>query len=376
MKIIILGGGMVGSAMVADLSKDYEVTCADISSDLLSDISKKLSVQTLKCDFSNFQEVKKIISPFDLVIGAVPGFLGFEVLKTIIESGKNVVDISFFPEDAFLLDELAKKNNVTAVVDCGVAPGLCNMMAGLHNKQMKLTSYECLVGGLPVERKKPYEYKAPFSPVDVLEEYTRPSRFIKNGKLVTKEALSDVEQISFEQCGTLEYFNTDGLRSLMHTMPHVPDMIEKTLRYPGHADLMHIFNESGFFSKKKIKVKNMEVAPIDLISKLLFKEWKYQPGEEDFTIMRVTLGGTDDKGEVKIIYTLYDRYNKETQTMSMARTTGYTCTAVARLVIENKFIRKGISPPEFIGEDEKCFDEVVSYLKKRNVVFKKKITRN
>ncbi|HKR06080.1 MAG TPA: saccharopine dehydrogenase C-terminal domain-containing protein [Bacteroidia bacterium] len=376
MKIIVLGGGMVGSAIVADLCKDNEVTCADINQEVLNSITEKLSVKTVPCDFSDLAEVKKTISPFDLVIGAVPGFLGFEVLKAIIESKKNVVDISFFPEDAFLLDDLAKKNNVTAIVDCGVAPGLCNMMAGLHNRQMKLSSYECLVGGLPVVRTKPYEYKAPFSPVDVLEEYTRPARYIENGKLVIKEALSEVEQINFEQCGTLEYFNSDGLRSLITTLANVPDMKEKTLRYPGHADLMRVYRESGFFEKNKIKLKNAEVAPIDLISKLLFSEWKYKTGEEDFTIMRVTLSGTDEKGEVKIIYTLYDRYNKETETMSMARTTGYTCTAAARLIIENKFSRKGVSPPEFVGEDEKCFDAVVNYLKERKVVFKKEVVRS
>lgn len=375
MKIIVLGGGMVGNAMVADLCKDYDVTCADLNLDVLNSIAKKLSVKTKQCDFGNLEDVKKVIAPFDLVIGAVPGFLGFNVLKTIIESKKNVVDISFFPEDAFLLDDLARKNNVTAVVDCGVAPGLCNMMAGLQNKKMKLSSYECLVGGLPIIKKKPYEYKAPFSPVDVLEEYTRPARYIKDGKLVTKEALTDVEQINFDQCGTLEYFNTDGLRSLMFTMPDIPNMIEKTLRYTGHADLMRLFRESGFFSKEKIKVRDVEVAPIDLISKLLFAEWKYQPGEEDFTIMRVTLNGTDDKGDLKIVYSLHDRYNKATETMSMARTTGYTCTAAARLVIENKFIRKGISPPEFVGEDESCFNEVVKYLENRDVFFEKKEIR-
>jgi saccharopine dehydrogenase-like NADP-dependent oxidoreductase len=305
----------------------------------------------------------------------VPGFLGFNVLKTCIESGKNVVDISFFPEDAFLLHDLAKEKNVTAVVDCGVAPGLCNMMAGLHNKQMKLTSYECLVGGLPIVRTKPYEYKAPFSPIDVIEEYTRPARYIENGKLITKEALTEIEEINFDECGTLESFNTDGLRSLMFTMPQVQNMKEKTLRYPGHATLMKVFRDTGFFEKNKIKLKSAEVAPVDLISKLLFAKWKYNQGEEDFTIMRVTLGGSDDKGELKIVYTLYDRYHHATKTMSMARTTGYTCTSTARLVLENKFTRKGISPPEFVGEDPFCFNSVVNYLEERNVFFKKEIVR-
>lgn len=376
MQIIVLGAGMVGSAMAVDLSSSYAVTCADVSEKALALINKKNNINTITCDFSDFNALKKIIAPFDLVIGAVPGFLGFEVLKTIIECGKNTVDISFFPEDAFLLDSLAKQNNVTAIVDCGVAPGLCNMMAGFHDKQAALTSYECIVGGLPVKRILPYEYKAPFSPVDVLEEYTRPARYIENGKLVTKDALSETQYITFEQCGELEYFNTDGLRSLMFTMPHVPNMKEKTLRYPGHAALMKTFRETGFFSKEKIKVKNTEVAPIDLVSKLLFEKWKYYPGEEDFTIMRVTLSSISNTKNVQTVYTLYDRYNRQTQTMSMARTTGYTCTAAAKLLLENKFNLKGICPPEFVGRDEACFNAVIHYLEQRNVTLTKEVIQH
>jgi len=376
MKIIVLGGGMVGSVMAADLSKDFEVTCADLNAEVLRSIESKLNVKTLQVDFSKSEEIKKAIAPFDLVIGAVPGFLGFEMLKAVIESGKNIADISFFPEDPFLLDELAKKNNVTAIVDCGVAPGMCNMIAGFYNSRMKITSYECLVGGLPIVRSKPYEYKAPFSPIDVLEEYTRPARYVENGKMITKEALTDVEQVYFENVGTVEAFNTDGLRSLAVTMPHIPNMIERTLRYPGHADMMRGFRETGFFSKEKIKVKNAEVAPIDLVSKLLFSSWKYQPGEEDFTIMRVTIEGEDKAGKVKYIYSLYDRYDKETEVMSMARTTGYTCTAAARLILGQKLQRKGILPPEFIGESEKGFDFVINYLKERKVFYSKEEIRS
>jgi lysine 6-dehydrogenase len=370
-KIIVLGGGMVGGAICADLANDFEVTCADFNIDVLKALEEKLKIKTLPCDFSKAEEVQRAIAPFDLVVGAVPGFLGFEVLKTIIGEKKNCVDISFFPEDAFLLDELAKKNNVTVVVDCGVAPGMCNMIAGYHYKRMKMTSYECLVGGLPLIRTKPFEYKAPFSPADVIEEYTRPARYIQDGKMVTKEALTEAELINFEQCGTLESFNTDGLRSLAVTMPDVPNMKEKTLRYPGHIDLMRIFRESGLFSKEKIRTKNALVSPLEIFSALLFKDWKYQPGEEDFTIMRVTVEGEEKSKPVKYVYTLYDRYSKETGVMSMARTTGYTATAVVRLVLDNKYSRKGISPPEYIGEDEGCFDFVVKYLEDRKVFYKK-----
>jgi lysine 6-dehydrogenase len=342
-KIIVLGGGMVGSAMCADLANDFEVTCADYSKDVLKSLEEKLKIKTVQCDFSNTEEVKKVIAPYDLVVGSVPGFLGYEVLKAIIESKKNCVDISFFPENALELDELAKKNNVIAIVDCGVAPGMCNMIAGYHYKRMKMQRYECLVGGLPIERKKPYEYKAPFSPIDVIEEYTRPARYVQEGMMVTKEALSEPELIYFTECGELESFNTDGLRTLALTMPDVPNMKEKTLRYPGHIDLMRIFRESGFFSKEKIKVRDTEITPLEVFSKLLFKEWKYLPGEEDFTIMRVTVEGEEKRKQTKYIYTLYDRYNKETGVMSMARTTGYTATAAVHLILEDKYSRKGIS---------------------------------
>src|SRR5947207_3252239 len=159
-------------------------------------------------------------------------------------------------------------------------------------------------------------------------------------------------------------------------MPHVPNMKEKTLRYTWHADMMRGFRETGFFSKEKIKVKNVEVAPIDLISKLLFSDWKYHPGEEDFTIMRVTIEGEDGSGKVKYIYSLYDRYDNETGVMSMARTTGYTCTAAARLILAGKLQRKGILPPEFIGESDKAFEFVMNYLKDRKVFYNKEEVRS
>jgi len=357
--------------MCADLARDHDVTCADFNIDVLKSLASSLKIKTLPCDFSKAEEIKRAVAPFDLVIGAVPGFMGFEVLKTVIVCGKNCVDISFFPEDAFLLDELAKKNKVTVVVDCGVAPGMCNIIAGYHYRRMKIQNYECLVGGLPVIRKKPYEYKAPFSPVDVIEEYTRPARYIADGKMVTKEALSEPELLHFEQCGTLESFNTDGLRSLAITMPDVPNMKEKTLRYPGHIDLMRNYRESGFFSKEKIKTKNAEVSPLEIISALLFKEWKYNKGEEDFTIMRVTIEGEEEGKPVKYVYTLYDKYDRETGVMSMARTTGYTATAVARLLLDKKYSRVGISPPEFVGEDESCLKAIVKDLEERKVFYKK-----
>ncbi len=368
-KIIVLGAGLVGKSMAIDLSKKYEVTSVDINEKALSEL-KSLGIQTQKADIGNKTILSSLLGPFDLVIGAVPGFMGFETCQTVIEAGKNMVDISFFPEDPFLLDELAVKNNVTVVMDCGVAPGMGNIILGYHNKKMKINSYECLVGGLPLVREWPYEYKAVFSPIDVIQEYIRPARYVQHGQIVTREALSDAELVNFAEVGTLESWNSDGLRSLIKTMAHIPDMIEKTLRYPGCAEYLRVLRESGFFSYEEIDVNGVKVKPVDLTAKLLFPKWKLKPGEEEFTVMRIRISGEENGQQKKLQYDLLDRTDRTTGTLSMARTTGYTCTAVASLVLDGKYSRKGISPPEYLGEDKGNFDFVVDYLTDRGVIYK------
>ena len=370
-KIIVLGAGMVGSAIAIDLSKNHEVSIADFNKKTLYKVLKKCSdLNTLILDFLNIDELQKTIKPFDLVVCAVPGFLGFNTLKAIIETGKNVVDISFFPENALELQTLAKINNVTAIVDCGVAPGVGNIILGYYNEKMRITDFECLVGGLPKVKKWPFNYKAPFSPIDVIEEYTRPARYIENGNLVVKEALSDCEFVVFDNVGTLESFNSDGLRSILFTMPHIKNMKEKTLRYPGHVEYIKVLKASGFFNTEVINVKGKKVNPLEISSAILFNEWKLNENEEELTVMRITLKGFDSKNEAKtIVYNLYDVYCKETNTSSMARTTGYTATAAAHLILNNLFVEKGIFPPELVGKYENCFNFIFNYLKERNVQY-------
>jgi lysine 6-dehydrogenase len=371
--VIVLGGGMVGSAMAIDMAKKHQVTLTDLSQDVLNRVKQKcgdLNIQQL--DATDKNRLQSTISEFDLVINAVPGFLGFETLRSIIEAGINVIDIAFFSENSLELDALAKEHNVTAIVDCGVAPGMDNVILGYYNEIMKLTDFECLVGGLPKVKKWPFCYKAPFSPIDVIEEYTRPARYVENGKEIVREPLTDCEYVEFDKVGTLESFNSDGLRSILYTMPHIPNMKEKTLRYPGHVEYVRVLKESGFFGEEKIEVDGNMVSPLDFTSKILFNEWKLGETEEEITVMRVTLKGENASGQKEeVVYSMFDEYNLGTGTSSMARTTGYTATAAANLFLDGLFSEKGVFPPELVGKHKTCFDYFLNYLEKRDIFYVK-----
>ena len=360
--IIVLGAGLVGGVIAKDLALTHNITCVDISQENLAKLN---GIKTICSDITNTTKLKSLISDFDLVIGALPGFMGYKMMRDVIESKKNIVDISFYPEDPFGLDKLAKKNKVIAIMDCGVAPGMGNIIFGYHDQNMKITDYECLVGGLPEKREWPFEYQAVFSPIDVIEEYIRPARYVQNSSVIIKEALSDTELVNFEEIGTLESWNSDGLRTLIKTMSHVPNMIEKTLRYPGCVEYLKVLKESGFFSYDEINLNGHKIRPIDMTAKLLFPKWKMKEGDKDFTIMRIILKGLEKEKHVQYQYNLLDRFQDDT--ISMARTTGYTCTAVANLVIEKKYTQTGISPPEYLG---KHYNYIKNYLAKRGVEYK------
>jgi saccharopine dehydrogenase-like NADP-dependent oxidoreductase len=373
-KIVVLGTGLVGSAIAVDLASIYEVTAIDINTAQFTRLKGK-GVNPIQADLSRPGEITARVSGSDLVIGALPGHMGFQVLKEVILVGKNIVDISFMPEDYFQLHELAKNHKVTAVVDCGVAPGMGNVILGYHNRQMEVESFRCYVGGLPVEREWPYEYKAVFSPIDVIEEYTRPARFVENHKVINRDALSDLELVELPVVGTLEAWNSDGLRSLLTTMD-IPNMIEKTLRYPGTTEYIRVLRETGFFSYDEINIGGKKIRPIDVTAKLLFPKWKLQEGERDLTLMKIIITGKEKGTSIKYVYNLYDEHDKETGTNSMSRTTGYTCTAVANLILEGKFNHKGVCPPEFVGQVPGNFELIRNYLAERNVVYEVERTKH
>ena len=177
------------------------VTSADINEAALARLAGK-GIKTARLDSRDAAALTAFVAPFDLIVSAVPGFMGLKTLRTLIEAGKDIADISFFPEDALQLDALAKKKGVRVITDVGVAPGMDNVILGHHDKHMKITRFECLVGGLPQKPQPPFLYKAPFSPIDVIEEYTRPARLQRGGKVVTLPALTEREMIRLDRKST------------------------------------------------------------------------------------------------------------------------------------------------------------------------------
>jgi len=372
MRIVVLGAGLVGGTIARDLARDgeFKVTVVDSSEAALGRLAGEPGIVTMRADLTAAEAVQRAVENQDLVVGAVPGYMGFATLRRAVECAKPVVDISFFPEDPFELDALARKKGVPALVDCGIAPGCSNLILGRMETELDaIERFVCHVGGLPAVRTWPWEYKAGFSPADVVEEYTRPARYVVGGRVVTMPALSEPELVEFPGVGTLEAFNTDGLRTLLSTVK-APFMQEKTMRYPGHIEKIRVLRESGFFGAEPIQVAGAEVRPLELSSRLLFALWHLEEGEEDLTAMRVIVEGRKGARRVRRTFELLDRYDRATGTTSMARTTGYTCTAAVRLLKQGLYRKAGVSPPEFLGREPDCYEFVMADLAKRGVVFR------
>jgi len=372
-RILVLGAGMVGTIIAADLGEEpgFRVTLVDRSPAALAAASTRCNgrIQTREADLSDPQTILALAKEHDAVAGALASHLGLRALEAVIDAGKPYCDISFMPEDAWTRDGRARAAGVTAVVDCGVAPGMSNLLAGAGVLDLdEPEDVEILVGGLPRERRFPYQYKAGFAPADVIEEYVRPARIVEHGRIVVREALTQIEPVDFDGVGTLEAFNTDGLRSLAYTLK-VPNMREKTLRYPGHVALMAAFRATGLFSAEPITVKGMTIRPLDLTSELLFPKWKYEEGEEDLTVMRVTVKGRKEGRPAVRRWDLHDLYDRRSLATSMSRTTAFPCAIILREILAGRITEKGVLPPEKLAPIPGLVGRVLSELARRGVVF-------
>ena len=363
MNIAVIGTGMVGRLIAVELSKKYQVYAIDNNKNNLEKLRKyNAKIITKKIDVKN-EDFLKSLDDNDLIVNCVPGFMGFETSKKILEK-KTCVDISFMPEDCNYLKTVAENANTALYPDAGVAPGLSNMIVGNLISKNKLKEVKIMVGGLPLEKNPPWNYKAPFSPIDVIEEYTRPARIKENGSIKTVDALTGLINFEFESVGKLEAFLTDGLRTLLTTdmTRNIPTLLEYTIRYPGHSEMIaELINNNKL--DDTLKSHNGKItSQREITTKELFKEWKLNKDDKEFTLLIITAKTEKDK-EISCI--VYDEWRNGWS--SMSRTTGLTACAITNLIIDKKLKKTGIITPEELGTNQNYFDYILDYLKENDI---------
>lgn len=372
MKMLVLGAGPMGFAIVKDLVKDKsinEITVIDINPQRLGLLEKfvgKEKLSTIKMDVKDKNSLLKIMRQHDCILDALPHKLVVYVNRTAIEAGVSLVDLAF-EEEQLDLDEEARKANVTIIPGCGVAPGLSNMLVAYGaSKTERVYEAHIRVGGIPLNPKLPLQYKIVFSVESLIEEYIRPAKIIRDGKVIRVPALSGIEVFEDPELGELECFYTDGLSTLIHTMKHIPNMSEKTIRWPGHAERVMILRELGFFSRKPVKIDDTLVTPIHLSAKLLNEKLKMNEDDRDLTILIVDVIGLKGNARIHCNYRLIDYYDPEERITSMGRTSGFTCAIMARMLIKGDVKGPGIIPPE-VAITPNRFEVFAEELAKRNI---------
>lgn len=369
MKILSIGCGYIGSVLAEELvnSLDFEeMIICDTTKEKIEETIKNLGnrVAPLQVDISNYSNLLEIMEDFDLVIGLSPGRLGFNVMKACIEKKKNLIDLSFMPEDPYIFQEAALQAGVSIIPDCGVAPGLSNMLIGKASSQLdEIEDAIIYVGGLPQNPKPPLDYKVTWCVEDLLEEYTRNAKIIRNGKSVEVEALEGLEDVDFEGFGKLEGFFTDSVRTLHHTIK-AKNMWEKTLRYPGHVKKIKLLKQLGLFDKEPLE--SASISPWNFMCKFWEENLSFLE-DKDVLLMRIKVSGKKDSTRILHTYEVVDYFDEQRNITAMGRSTAYTAFAVIKLLMENKINKKGIVPPEILGMNKKLFQEIQLTLKKKNL---------
>jgi len=372
MRIIVLGCGNIGSVITADLAQSLrsaDIVMADVNLKRAEDAAKKIglsNVSSTQVDASNHRKLAKALKGFDLSVCALPGSMGYRACRAAVAAGVDIVDVSYMPEDVMTLSKSALKAGVRVVPDCGMSPGLGNILIGHAVSRLdKVESIHIWNGGLPSKPVPPLGYVITWSVEDLIDMYMREATIVENGKIRKVEALSGLEERSFPNLGRLEAFYTDGLRTLLRTV-EAAEMWEKTLRYPGHAERIKLLKALGFFDEKPVKVGDFNVSPRRVAARLLESRLT-MPKVEDVVIMRIEVTGIK-KG--KKVARTFDMFDKKRGVTAMARTTAYTASIVAQLVAKKIVKDKGVVPPEKLGMNPSFHGKFLSEVKKRNIVIK------
>jgi lysine 6-dehydrogenase len=351
-RVLVLGCGRMGSAIAMDMAQSDEVSkvvLGDFDEKKTEQLAARLEsdkVSGQHVDVMDQQATKKLMKNVDIVVNALPYEISFLAGKTAVEAGVHLVDLSY-EEQHWKLDTPAKEAGVTLVPDCGVAPGLANVLAGYGVSLMdEAEEIHILCGGIPQKPAPPLGYRIVFSTQGLVDMYCEKARIVRNGKIVEVDTLSGLEKIEFPRVGELEAFYTDGLSTLLRTMKgKVKNMDEKTARWPGHAEKIRAFRDTGFFNTEPIQVDDVKIVPRKVAVSILDKAIRLG-GEEDVTVLRVDVTGKRDGNNVEHSFVMVDFFDKQRRVTSMARTTGYTAAIVGRMVARGDIQERGVVPPE------------------------------
>ena len=373
MKVLILGCGNIGSVAAEDLAKSIssiQVIVADKSEIRAKDVAERIggsNVSWIQLDVTNPSNLANALKDFDLVMGFLPGKLGYRLAGACIDAGKDLVDVSYMSENPLALTDNAIKANITIAPDCGLAPGISNILVGhAAGKLDKVQTVHIMVGGLPEKPVPPLDYVITWSPENLIDEYMRKARIVKEGKIIEVEALSGLEEIEFPEFGKLEAFYTDGLRTLPQTVTDAYDVWEKTLRYPGHAEKIKLLKTLGFFEEEQIDVEGVSVSPRKLTVKLLEQKLR-KPEIKDIVALKVEVSGVKNGRQTHYVYHLLDHYDEKRGITAMARTTGYSASIIAQLILKKTLKEKGVVPTEKIGKNNALFQLFLDELEKREI---------
>ena len=367
MRMLVLGAGLQGSACAYDLLRNPEVTevrLADINiSNLpafLAPLSGKRLIPT-PLDVRDREATLALMRESDAVMSAIPYYFNGDLAKLAVEAGTNFCDLGGNTEivlEQRKLDAKAKEKSLSVIPDCGLAPGMVNILAEHGIEQMdEVESVKIYVGGLPQHPEPPLNYQIVYSLEGVIDYYTTLSWVLRDGKRTQVTALSELESVDFpEPVGKLEAFHTAGGLSTMANRYEgkIPTMEYKTLRYPGHANIMEAIRELGLLSLEPVDVKGVKVAPRDVFVAAAGPRLT-KPEGRDLVALRVIVEGKKGGKPKKLGWELIDYYDAEHGISAMERTTGYSLSITGQMQARGE-VKKGVNTPDECMPAKKYID--------------------
>lgn len=358
MKMLVLGAGLQGSACAYDLLQNEEVTevrLADLHTShlphFLAPYSGKRLIPT-PVDVRDTEAIGALMRESNAVMSAIPYYFNLDLAKQAVAAGVHFCDLGGNTEIVFEQKKLnaeARDKGITVIPDCGLAPGMVNILAEYGIRQLDtVDEVKIFVGGLPQNPEPPLNYQIVYSLEGVLDYYTTLSWIIRDGIRTQVKALSEPEPVVFEPpVGELEAFHTAGGLSTMafRYEGKIPSMEYKTLRYPGHAAIMEAIRDLGLLEEEPIDVEGGRVAPRDVAIATMGPRLT-KPGGHDLVALRVTVRGKKGGAPREIGWELVDFYDEEHGVSAMMRTTGYSLSITGQMQARGEISVKGVNTPD------------------------------